>query len=405
MLAREKEFTDYYRILQIHQDAEPEIVKSAYRRLAQMNHPDTNPDPQATLKMQLINKAYEIISDPVQRKSYHRLWVKHNQAPTPPPPRPAPRPAPEPHAAASQSLDAYFRALLQEDWTAAYNRLSRKDRSTFSLEDFCEWKVAVKALYQMGSYVIKPFRDFEKCVVNDTEYDRVHVFSVFITDRDTRSGHINEETYTKYVVYENGGWFVCLGYKQLKPIIYKLKYIASQAPSLDPFRVYADTLLKYDKLTGFFSRQGFLERTEQEVARSKRFRNPFCLLVMEASPLGCIPGIPATEYKQMCLLNVAVQLQKNVRDIDCCARISDNQLAVLLIESDSISAQKALRRLERTIRPSEGLDYRLNSSITPFRGETAEDTLLRAEHEARIRVVTGRDNVKRYYINLDDQQV
>jgi hypothetical protein len=55
-----QDFCDYYYILQVHHNAEPEIVKSAYRRLVQMNHPDHNPDPKAVSKMQLINQAYEV---------------------------------------------------------------------------------------------------------------------------------------------------------------------------------------------------------------------------------------------------------------------------------------------------------------------------------------------------------
>lgn len=35
-----------------------------------------------------------------------------------------------------------------------------------------------------------------------------------------------------------------------------------------------------------------------------------------------------------------------------------------------------------------------------YHGETAEDTLPQAEHETRMRVVTGTDIVKRYYINI-----
>ena len=394
------EFTDYYMILQVHQDAEPEIVKSAYRRLAQMNHPDLNTDKKATERMQLINQAYATVSDPQQRKSYHKLWLAHHQ-------RPQPRQTPthDPLAAAQKALDAYFRSLLHEDWKSAYERLSRKDKSMFTLDEFCEWKQAVKVLYQMGSYVIKPFRAYEKCVVNDTEYECVHVFSVFLTDRDNRTGKVNEETYTKYVVKERGEWFVCLGYAQLQPIIYKLKYLATQAPAMDPERVYRETLLKYDKLTGFFSRKGLLDIMEKEIARARRFRSTFSLVIFTIEATGCIPGISGKDYTQMCLANAAVQLQDALRSLDSAARIADSYIAVLLIEANAFSAQKALKRLQDAIHPSDGLQYRINGNVHAYRGESAEDTLLQAEHETRMRVVTGKDNVKRYYINLDDQQV
>ncbi len=400
MNALNKEFLDYYMILQVHQDAEPEIVKSAYRRLAQMNHPDINTNNKATERMQLINQAYTIISDPEQRKNYHRQWLAYNRRP-----QPKPATAAEPHAAAQKALDAYFRSLLHDSWKSAYMQLSYKDRSMFTLEEFCEWKEAVKVLYQMGSYVIKPFRAYEKCVVNDTEYECVHVFSVFLTDRDNRTGKVNEETYTKYVVKEKGEWFVCLGYAQLQPIIYKLKYLATQAPAIDPERVYRETLLKYDKLTGFFSRKGLLDVMEKEIARARRFRSTFSLVIFTIDAFGAIPGIASKDYAQMCLANAAVQLQDTLRTLDSAARIADSYIAVLLIEANAFSAQKALKRLQSAIRPSDGLEYRINGHVHAYRGEAAEDTLLQAEHETRMRVVTGKDNVKRYYINLDDQRV
>ena len=400
------EFKDYYMILQVHQDAEPEIVKSAYKRLAQMNHPDISANAKATERMQLINQAYAVISDPIKRKSYHRQWLVHNHRPlqTAPQPRPAAPPA-DPCAEAQKALDTYFRSLLSENWAYAYEHLSLKDRSLCTLDEFCDWKTAVKELYQMGSYVIKPFRVYDKCVVNEVEYESVHIFSVFLTDRDTRTGKVNEETYTKYVVKEKGRWTVCLGYAQLKPIIYKLKYLATQAPMMDPDRVYREALLKHDKLTGYLSRKGLLDVMEKEIARARRFKKTFCLLLFTIEPQGTVAGVSAKDYVQMCVADAAAQLGDVLRDIDSAARIADNQLALLLIETGALSAQKALKRLTDAVSPGDGLCYRMDGHIHAYRGETAEDTLMQAEHETRMRVVTGKDNVKRYYINLDDQQV
>jgi len=399
------EFKDYYMILQVHQDAEPEIIKSAYKRLAQMNHPDVNPDRNATERMQLINQAYAVISDPAQRKAYHRQWLAHHSRPIQQmPPRPAAPPA-EPHAEAQKALDAYFRNLLHENWAGAFERLSSKDKATFTLDEFSEWKNAVNALYQMGSYVLKPFRSYDKCVVNDVEYERVYVFSVFLTDRDNRTGKVSEETYTKYVVKENGRWSVCLGYAQLKPIIYKLKYLATQAPAMDPERVYIETMLKYDKLTGFLSRKGLLDVMEKEIARARRFKRTFSLLLFSVEPKGAVSGISPKDYQQMCVADAASQLGETLRDIDFAARVADSQIALMLIETDMFSAQKALKRLSAAVRCRDGLSYELSGHIYAYRGETAEDTLLQAEHETRMRVVTDKNNVRRYYISLDDQQV
>lgn len=61
---------DYYKILQVDPSAEPEVIASVYKRLAQKYHPDKNKSPSATRRMQEINEAYEVLSDPVKRAQY-----------------------------------------------------------------------------------------------------------------------------------------------------------------------------------------------------------------------------------------------------------------------------------------------------------------------------------------------
>ncbi|MCO6452974.1 MAG: J domain-containing protein [Caldilineales bacterium] len=79
---------DYYRILQVHPQAEPEVIQAAYRRLARMYHPDTAAGDGA--QMQLINEAYETLADTDRRADYDR-WYRLNswRSPTSPSPPPA----------------------------------------------------------------------------------------------------------------------------------------------------------------------------------------------------------------------------------------------------------------------------------------------------------------------------
>lgn len=61
---------DYYEILQVSANAEPEIISAAYRRLSRMYHPDQNKSPDAQKRMTAINLAYEILNDPQKRAQY-----------------------------------------------------------------------------------------------------------------------------------------------------------------------------------------------------------------------------------------------------------------------------------------------------------------------------------------------
>jgi hypothetical protein len=68
---------DPYKVLQVDPSAEQEVIEAVYRRLARKYHPDANPAPEATARMQDLNAAYEILKDPQRRAEYDlRRWAK-----------------------------------------------------------------------------------------------------------------------------------------------------------------------------------------------------------------------------------------------------------------------------------------------------------------------------------------
>ncbi|HEY0074577.1 MAG TPA: DnaJ domain-containing protein [Abditibacteriaceae bacterium] len=64
---------DYYAILEIAPDADLTVIKSQYRKLVRLNHPDIAADKEtAHARMQLILEAYNVLSDVEKRASYDR---------------------------------------------------------------------------------------------------------------------------------------------------------------------------------------------------------------------------------------------------------------------------------------------------------------------------------------------
>nr|WP_150321507.1 J domain-containing protein [Enterobacter hormaechei] len=57
----------HYDNLKVSQEAPVEVIQAAYRTLAKKYHPDLNRDnPDAEKIMQILNEAYEVLSDPVR---------------------------------------------------------------------------------------------------------------------------------------------------------------------------------------------------------------------------------------------------------------------------------------------------------------------------------------------------
>lgn len=62
---------DYYDILQLQPSASLAEIKSAYRKLAHLYHPDKNHgDSVAKAHFELIKEAYEVLSHPVKKEKY-----------------------------------------------------------------------------------------------------------------------------------------------------------------------------------------------------------------------------------------------------------------------------------------------------------------------------------------------
>lgn len=69
----------HYDNLHIHSDASEADIRQAYRRLSKKYHPDLNPNEDAHRIMQLINQAYDVLSNP-EKRAQHDRWIAEQQA-------------------------------------------------------------------------------------------------------------------------------------------------------------------------------------------------------------------------------------------------------------------------------------------------------------------------------------
>lgn len=73
MLTSEAAQRDYYEVLGIDRNAEPAIIKDAFRKLAMKYHPDRNKAAGAEERFKEIATAYAVLSDPAKKAAYDRL--------------------------------------------------------------------------------------------------------------------------------------------------------------------------------------------------------------------------------------------------------------------------------------------------------------------------------------------
>ena len=72
------ETKDLYAILGVLPDAEPEVIRAVYHALAKKYHPDTSGSTENEEKFKEINAAYEILSNPEQRREYDATRPEEN---------------------------------------------------------------------------------------------------------------------------------------------------------------------------------------------------------------------------------------------------------------------------------------------------------------------------------------
>lgn len=73
MSAKDYMEKDYYAVLGVAKDADADLIKKTYRKLARKYHPDQNKDPDAENKFKEVSEAYDVLSDPKKRAEYDEI--------------------------------------------------------------------------------------------------------------------------------------------------------------------------------------------------------------------------------------------------------------------------------------------------------------------------------------------
>ena len=135
-----------------------------------------------------------------------------------------------------------------------------------------------------------------------------------------------------------------------------LDLLLARARTLLDFKNYLDTCEEAaftDHLTGLANRRRFERQLEREVARTRRFGRPFCLLLLDIDHFKRVNDTHGHEVGDDVLRRLANTLQAGTRGIDMAARIGGEEFAVLLTETDFEHGLDVAERLRVAVRETE----------------------------------------------------
>lgn len=336
------EWEDYYKILQVHFMAEPEIIKSAYIRLSKKYHPDVNQSYDAQKVMQKINEAYETLSNPVTRTQYMIKWMsKYNALNS------TKRSYQQIHQLDFASepckrvLLAYLSFISKGNYGMAFELLSQRDKKYVSKRDFIKWQSLVAEIFELKSFECTLKNIFKDVTINNNSFQIVVELQVQVVEENLIMGRVEDDSFSKSLVFENNEWSIFLGYTDMKSIIQKFNKLASLKKIKENNSNQFRKKFTVEWNNRLQSKNGFIKVCENEQLRHNRYGNKFsivqCSLSMNQKEL---------KIRKNMIKKTLEMINSNTRNLDVICRWKESKFLILLPETDENSAWIAANKLK-----------------------------------------------------------
>ncbi len=364
---------DYYRILQVHYIAEPEVIESAYRRLAKKYHPDVNKSIASDLKMKQINIAYDILKDSVKRKKYDAdlLRKQDNTA------NEALKQETDSASciSATTALTEYFNHIKNKNFSSAYKLISSMDKHKISLEDFLKWQNIVSKIFRIQDFECKASKTDQNIELNGLIYKQGVEFIIVTVEHNILMNRSEKDIFKKIVVLDKDGWRIYIGYEDVKPHIAKLEELEELLAAKLVISEMVELYSNIDNLTGLLNKKGFIEAAEKEVWRYGRYGNIFSLMLLE---IDCSKVATCdNEEMKRCSVAWAGQLLKDsIRKLDIIGRWGETGFIILMPETELTSMVKVAVKIREIFETREFVYDNITQKVTVIIGiDEFKDTL------------------------------
>ena len=341
---------DYYRILQVHNLAEPEVIEGAYKRLAKKYHPDVNRSESSEEMMQMINQAYEVLSNPEKRQQYNMEWKdEYNKSfGSDRDQKNAHKKNEKSFSAAKSVLDEYFRGIMNNRFDCSYELISSVDKKNITMNDFINWQSAVSKVFHLTEFSCRVYGTYKDNLLNGHIFSDVVEFSINVVEYNEVMDMAEKDDFTKMTVLEDGKWRVFVGYEKLQPLINKFKSLTGLLTAKSVINELIETHSKVDSLTGLLNQRGIIERIENEILRFDRYGDVFSLIMCDICIVKMINMSVEQEVKDHAVKYMGEILLNNLRKLDAVGRWGEKAFLILLPKTGGASAAKVTQKI-RTI--------------------------------------------------------
>jgi diguanylate cyclase (GGDEF)-like protein len=137
-----------------------------------------------------------------------------------------------------------------------------------------------------------------------------------------------------------------------------------------------EDLAMMDPLTGVTNRRAFLQFARTEIDRSRRYNNPFSVMVIDIDGFKQINDSLGHYTGDRLLVAVAETIKHHVRAIDIVARFGGDEFVVLLVKAEERTALIAARKLKQKLMDAmQAKQWRVTFSIGVAIYHAAPDTV------------------------------
>lgn len=357
---------DYYKCLQVDENAEQDIIEMAYRKLSQKYHPDINDAQNAHDRMCIINEAYQTLSRPALRENYDRMlktfgqvedvinanktqvFVQNKKA----------------ISWAYQQLDAYLESIRTKNYSIAYTQIHPMHKETLSLRVFKNWQHWVAKVYALNAFQIV-FKAIDFHVrIEGIYYDQVITFEVIVKEFNQIMEQHENDKFSKCMIIHDGTCGVLLDQLEVFEVMHRFEKLAK----LKQGRRYRARKWRPN---------AFYHEIDLEVERYSRYRVPFTLIFfkLDSARLEDLARI-ADHFNTV--------LEGNMRRLDKKIQIKQDIFLVMLPGNALTEGKLFAEKIDEIMETSELLSpfaFMLKRVIIENEHTNLEDVLSAIEHE------------------------